>query len=218
MEQKHEPIKIGEIIQSHKDGKYEVIEKLENSRYRIRFLDTGYETTAQSTKVRVGTVRDHYKPFKFGVGYLGEMAGNTRKNGRSYSIWHNMLLRCYYRKDQKKNKAYNDVSVCEEWHNYSNFHKWYEENYIEGTELDKDALSGESKVYSPKTCCFLTRQENSDVKERNSWLVRSPEGEEVVIDNVRRFCANLGVSAGTFTMMLHGKRNIAWGWTLIKKL
>lgn len=215
------PLELGTVIESKKDGRYKVIEKLPKSRYKIKFIDTGYETTAQSPKVRCGDIRDHYKPFKFGVGYLGEMAGKTRSGinpNKSYQVWHNMLLRCYYEKDRHKNKAYANVSVCEEWFNYSNFHKWFEENYIEGMQLDKDMLSKESKIYSPQTCCFLSAYDNSDIKPKTSWLVRSPEGDEIVVDNVGRFCSNLGVSAGTFALMLHGKRNIAWGWTVIKKL
>jgi hypothetical protein len=217
------PVRVGDIITSKRDGDFEVIEYVGDSRFKVRFIKTGYVTTSQTTKVKRGEIRDHYLPFKFGVGYKGDMQGSTNLNGKarkSYSVWHNMLLRCYYEKNEVngKHNAYKEVSVCEDWHNYSNFHKWFEENYIEGYELDKDMLSGNSKVYSPETCCFLSKAENVDLKKRRSWLVKDPDGNEVVVDNVRQFSQKRGFSAGTFTMMLHGKRKHAWGWTLIKEL
>jgi hypothetical protein len=76
------------------------------------------------------------------------------KKSRSY--WRAMLQRCYCEKFLKKHPTYQGCYVCEEWLTFSNFLKWFEENYKEGYELDKDLLSGkENKVYSPKTCCFL---------------------------------------------------------------
>lgn len=216
-------VSIGDVITSKKDGDFEVIEKIPISKFKVRFIATGYTTVSQYTKVKRGEVRDHLKPFKFGVGYKGEMAGNTKSDGKqkkSYELWHNMLLRCYYEKNESngKHRTYNDVTVCDEWHNYSNFHKWFEDNYIEGYQLDKDMLSGETKIYSPDTCCFISREANVDLKPRRSWLVSDPDGNEVRIDNVRKFSQEQGFSAGTFTMMLHGKRDSAWDWTLIREI
>ena len=56
----------------------------------------------------------------------------------------------------KSNPTYQGCYVCSEWLVFSNFEKWFKENYKDGYELDKDLLSGkENKVYSPETCCFL---------------------------------------------------------------
>ena len=78
-----------------------------------------------------------------------------------------MLQRCY--RNDGRNKAYRDVEVAEEWHNYSNFLSWfnahiYDSSYIRQwkLQLDKDLLSVEGKkIYSPETCCFLPSPINS---------------------------------------------------------
>lgn len=66
-------------------------------------------------------------------------------------LWNSMLLRCY----KKNHPCYLDVYVCSEWLTFSNFKKWFDENYIEGYDLDKDILVKGNKVYSPDTCCFV---------------------------------------------------------------
>ena len=70
-----------------------------------------------------------------------------------------MLKRCYSKKCQKKQPAYKGCIVCEEWHNFQNFAKWYEENYydVDGERmcLDKDILVKHNKIYSPDTCIFV---------------------------------------------------------------
>ena len=54
-----------------------------------------------------------------------------------YRAWHGMLFRCSTKNTQE---TYNDCSVCEEWLRFSNFKRWFDENYIDGFQLDKDIL------------------------------------------------------------------------------
>ena len=76
-----------------------------------------------------------------------------------------MLERCYSEKYQEKNATYKDCEVCEEWHNFQNFAKWYENNYyeIKGEKmcLDKDILVKHNKIYSPENCIFVPEKINS---------------------------------------------------------
>ena len=97
-------------------------------------------------------------------GYIG--VGKYRKSthGRIYEVWRDMLRRCYDDKRQIKSPTYKGCTVCEEWHNFQNFAKWYEENYyeIEGQRmhLDKDILFKGNKIYSPQTCIFVPQRIN----------------------------------------------------------
>lgn len=60
-----------------------------------------------------------------------------------------------------KNKpTYEGCTVCDEWLYFSNFKKWFDENYIEGFQLDKDIIIRGNKVYSPQTCCFVPKEIN----------------------------------------------------------
>ena len=75
-----------------------------------------------------------------------------------------MLERCYYEIVQSKQPTYKGCSVCDEWHNFQNFAKWFDENYYqcgnEKTHLDKDILFKKNKIYSPDTCIFVPQKIN----------------------------------------------------------
>lgn len=109
-----------------------------------------------------GKIKCPYEPRYFGKGYSGEGRYNMSLNGRMtkvYIVWNSMLQRCYDSNYHKRHPSYKKCEVCEEWLNFQNFAKWYEENYyeVEGRKmcLDKDILVKGNKIYSPKTCVFV---------------------------------------------------------------
>ena len=75
-----------------------------------------------------------------------------------------MLRRCYDAYYINRCLTYKDCYVCDEWLNFQNFAKWYEDNYYEcnGEEmsLDKDILIKGNKIYSPNTCVFTPQRIN----------------------------------------------------------
>ena len=93
----------------------------------------------------------------YGIGYLGKK--NADRNSVAYIRWHDMIHRCYNDKFHKRQPQYAQCTVCEEWLNFSNFEKWYNEHFyqIEGEtmDLDKDILIKGNKEYSPATCCIV---------------------------------------------------------------
>lgn len=100
--------------------------------------------------------------FGFGINdYVGNVVYDNGKTHPFYSAWHSMIRRCYSEYHKKYGPTYKDCSVCEEWRYLSNFKKWFDENYIEGSHLDKDILVQGNKVYSPDTCCFVPQYINS---------------------------------------------------------
>ena len=107
--------------------------------------------------------RNKIKSKLYGVGIndLNEPISCKGKQFRFYLVWRSMFYRCYYEKFHERERSYSDCEVCEEWHKLSNFKKWFDENYIEGYELDKDILvGGKGKLYSPNTCCFVPQEIN----------------------------------------------------------
>lgn len=115
-----------------------------------------------------GKIKSPYDKSVFGVGYLGEGEYESRENGKLtkvYATWCHMLERCYYEKYHKRYPTYIDCKVGEEWHNFQNFAKWYENNYyeVEGEImcLDKDILIKHNKIYSPDTCVFVPQTINT---------------------------------------------------------
>lgn len=87
----------------------------------------------------------------------------SKTKEKAYSVWYDMLRRCYDERCHKVRPSYKKCTVCEEWLLFSNFKKWFDENYIEGYCLDKDIKQKnlEHKIYSPKTCLFVTKSENA---------------------------------------------------------
>jgi len=85
--------------------------------------------------------------------------GTNRKMCPDYAAWRDMLTRqtpTYW----EKNPTYIGVKVCEEWRSFMAFRKWMVAQSWEGKQLDKDLL-GDGKLYSPKTCVFVTSQVNT---------------------------------------------------------
>lgn len=93
------------------------------------------------------------------------------KRDRSYVCWKSMLERCYLKSDSH----YFGCSVCKEWLYYSNFKKWFDENYVEGYQLDKDILIVGNKEYSPTACVFVPKNINvlltNSLKARGEYLI-----------------------------------------------
>lgn len=99
---------------------------------------------------------------------LGKRDINIDTHDICYIRWNSMLQRCYSSECQIRNKTYVGCTVCEEWLLFSNFKQWFDENYIEGYELDKDILVEGNKVYSPDTCRFVPSYINTLLVQCNS--------------------------------------------------
>lgn len=99
----------------------------------------------------------------------------TEYGKRIYTLWFDMLRRCYDETQlaRKQGKTYVNVIVCERWHYLKNFaediskldgyDRWLLGNSM---ALDKDlSVQVATKIYSPTTCKFITEEEN--IKEMN---------------------------------------------------
>ena len=157
--------------------------------------------------VKRGQVKYPYHPSVFDVGYIGEgdaIASINRKNTKVYSTWKGILERAYYSKCHLKHPTYKDVGVCDEWLNFNVFAKWFEKNYTDGYDLDKDLLSTDNKIYSPNTCVFIPRALNSFLaniksdntsgftgvswnKDSNNWIVSINHPKTNKVINLGRF-------------------------------
>ena len=101
------------------------------------------------------------------IGY-GKYKPKNKTSGKfipQYVKWYSMMNRCYSEKSLSKEPTYRDCIICEEWHNFQNFAKWYDDNYYELEDetmcLDKDILIKGNKIYSPNTCVFAPIKINS---------------------------------------------------------
>lgn len=157
-------------------------------------------------------MRNRYKPTVHGVGFLGE--GKYNSKSKAYTYWANMLKRYYCKASLLKNPTYSDVTVCEEWHNLQNFGEWFDKNYIEGYQLDKDMKVTGSKVYSPTTCTFIPHYKNAEIASAKYYKFINPEGELISIYNLRAFCKeNPPLLHRRLSDVHNGVRKSHRGWT-----
>ena len=142
-------------------------------------------------------------PTVYGVGYLGTGIYKTVVNGKRskvYYAWNNVLERCYSKKLHLRKPTYIGTVICESWECFQKFAQWYENNYIEGFQLDKDILQKGNKIYSPETCCFVPREINNLFTNRSLKRGDFPIG---VTKFSNRYRANLTIDGtslylGTF--------------------
>ena len=163
---------IGTKFKTNEGYDIQIIERVDNVYRKVKFLDKyGYEGVYQISAIIGGRIKNPYHPSVYGIGFYGDGNFVSKVNDKSqhpYSIWQAMLRRCYSLEYHITCPTYVGTTVCEEWHNFQNFAKWYEENHpyhIEGIkfQIDKDLLQQgvENKVYSPNTCVFLPDKVNS---------------------------------------------------------
>ena len=174
--------KVGEVSYSNiSNEKMTIIEYIDSHKVIIRF-ESGYTTTKSYEAFKKGEVRNPYYKSLYGIGFIGEGKYKVHidnKTTRTYKIWWHMMNRCYNIKSYEKKHSYAPCTVCEEWHNYQNFGKWYDENYYEIPNeimcIDKDILIKGNKLYSSDTCVFVSQPINSlftkDDARRGNYVI-----------------------------------------------
>jgi len=204
------------IYNSNNFGDFKVLSYFNNNSVEIEFLETGYKTTTQADQIRNGGVKDKLMPNVQGVGFIGDGEHKAVVNGKptkTYDTWHSMMTRCYCPKYQIKQPTYIDCTVDPIWHNFQNFAKWFDENYIEGYELDKDIKIYGNKIYSPDNCLFVSHKENIIKAQAKHYVFTSPEGIKVNVYNLAEFCRENGLNQGNMTQVVNGERGHHKQWT-----
>lgn len=135
----------------------------------IMFLDE-YKYIVRNTaycNFKTGQIKNPYDKSLYGVGYMGVGKFSSRnseikKPSDEYEVWTGMMGRCYH--DKEKYPAYCGVTtVCEQWHCFQNFAKWFDDNKYEVNErlhIDKDILYPNCHIYSPETCILTPQRIN----------------------------------------------------------
>lgn len=175
---------VGNVLQNNYGTYYKIIEKLDNPFRRIIFLDEfSYEKIVTTSNMSVGNCKNPYDKTMCGIGYMGEC---DKVSKEIYSKWASILQRCYSEKCLNNKPTYKNVTVCEEWLCFKNFQNWYIDTYpknINNPTVDKDLLQFriEHKIYSPKTCIWVTNEINNLIKnlENSSYIYKTDNGYQV---------------------------------------
>lgn len=167
----------GHIYKTNQCGELIILQYESAVKVRVKFLETGYETTTTMPNIVAGKVKDWLAKTVYGEGIIGEKV--SKVNGeypKEYTLWRNMLKRCYNESSIATNKTYEGCSVSEEFKYFPYFKEWCK-NQIgfdqDGWQLDKDILNPQSKRYSPECCVFVPRELNCLIK----WNKTVTEGD-----------------------------------------
>jgi hypothetical protein len=158
----------GKIFKSKRCGEFVISEYHNYDDVVVKFLKTGFCIRTDFSDVKRGSIRDPYFPTVCGVGFcgVGPYSPSYTRLGKSrttsaYTAWRNRIKDCYT--DTKSKHLYINATICEEWHNFQNFAKWYydqERLYGKGGCVDKDLLHLGNKHYSPETARYIPKAVN----------------------------------------------------------
>lgn len=162
----------GDILITPNYGEVEIIEYINNKDVTIKFINTGYIASSQQLKaIFDGRVRDKLVPYLYGVGVIGE--GVCSSEGialREYTMWSDMLRRCYCEKFKQKYLTYTNCETSNNFKNFPFFKSWCNEQIgfnNDGWQLDKDILIKGNKVYSEDLCVFVPQEINTFFTKRD---------------------------------------------------
>lgn len=102
----------------------------------------------------------------YGVGIREQGKYATSENNKHtkvYTLWKNMLARCYSKTMLSHRPTYEHCEVSGDFVYFQRFAEWYEQQTsYEGIEyqLDKDLLVKGNKIYSEAFCLMIPRQVN----------------------------------------------------------
>jgi hypothetical protein len=135
--------------------------------------DCGKETTTRGSGLRGGTTRSCGCAWKEMMAKINTTHSlSVDKNGntpRLYRAWRNMKSRCFNPNTPKyKNHGGRGITVCEQWMDYLNFHKWAMSNgYNDNLTLERKDNNGN---YEPSNCTWASYGQQN-INRRNTHLV-----------------------------------------------
>ena len=200
-----------QIYPTNNFGSVKILNYINQYSVQVQFIDTGYTYFSQSKYIKRGHLKDKLAPNVYGVGFIGD--GKYNSKCKSYGIWRGIFKRCYCPKTQVRQPTYKDCTVATDWHNFQNFAKWFDENYVEGYDLDKDIKFNGNKLYSAETCLFVSHQENIQKANAKHFIFISPGNNIVEVYNLRKFCLENNLTLSAMHNIYSGKTKHHKGWT-----
>lgn len=188
-------IVVGNSYSTRSSGDVKVIEKCFGDYVKVMFNDGTVIETTQGN-LRKGNVRNPNLKTTFGVGFHG-IGSHIQHKNKAHDYWSKMMQRAYCPEYKKLHPSYEDVEVCEEWHNYQNFAEWITKQVGFGSlgyNLDKDRLVKGNKIYGPQFCLLIPQELNKLVAPPSVRRGDSPVGTSTRDDLNGRYMARVGRS------------------------
>ena len=164
---------VGKICKSQSSGDFKILKYNDYGNVEIQFVKTWYEMVARLGNIKNGEVKDPYSPSVYNIGIVGTKYP-SRVNGvltKEYTLWKNMLERCYSDGFKKQRPTYEGCKVSENFKHHEYFYEWCNKQIgfnNKDWHLDKDLLVKGNEVYSESTCVFIPQEVNSLLVKREA--------------------------------------------------
>jgi hypothetical protein len=175
----------GETNKNKYGSQMTIIKYKDANTITVKF-ENGHITNAQYGDFKKGNIKNPYDKTVFNVGYIGVGKYSSRTNNIKniqYIYWISLFSRCYGKSELEKRPTYKGCEVCEEWHNFQNFGKWFDENYYTINDevmcVDKDILNKGNKLYSPNNCIIVPERINTLFIKSNKVRGNLPIGVSI---------------------------------------
>ena len=164
---------VGKVCKSKSSGDFKVLKYNNAKDVEIQFLNTGFETVAKLNHIKSGCIKDPYVQSVYAIGIIGTKypVSESGKDTKEYTLWKNMLKRCYSEVYKKQRPTYEGCEVSDNFKCYEYFYDWCQKQIgfnNEGWHLDKDLLVKGNKVYSEDSCVFLPQEINKILTKRTT--------------------------------------------------
>jgi hypothetical protein len=185
---------VGDKFRTNKCGDLTIISYNGSIDVDVRFDDTGYITNTTVAFIKSGAVRDKLCSNIYGVGYFGVGIYNRKDYVECYDAWFRMMERAYSVNYSNKHPSYISVTVCDDWHDYQNFAKWFYSQYFEKSyQLDKDIIVRNNHCYCPEMCSLIPQKINKLIVNRQYDRGNCPIG--VFVKNGRYTASCNGIDS-----------------------
>ena len=188
----------GEIAVNNQGVEMRVIACRGRQDIDIKFNDGYVKRGASYNNFINGRVKNPYAISVYGVGFIGEGTHKVSINSKAtpqYVVWSLMIQRCYKDYPNSNNETYSECAVCDEWHNFQNFAKWYDANFykVEGDimNIEKDIICKGNKVYCPEMCAFVPSRVNMLLVKGNKKRGLFPIGVTMSRKTIMMQCCNV---------------------------
>jgi len=159
--------RIGERYTSKEGYSLEIVDGGSRITHCTVLIDNKVRRHLSYVDVKRGRVKNPFHRSVYGIGFVGVGEYTRSKNRihtKAYNAWHGMILRSTP-KYAETHPNHQPSKVCEEWHNFQNFAKWYIDTRakwknIDGydsLELNSSLLSPKDGLYSPSTCLMIPK-------------------------------------------------------------
>lgn len=161
--------RIGETNYNFRGQKMVIITYNNHNDITVQFDNGNIREHVHYCSFKEGNVRDYDNPDVYGIGITGTIPKKVNgKLTKEYSIWMNILQRCYDPAKWIDFPHYKDCSISEEWIHFSDFNDWChaQENWDKvianssSFHIDKDIIVKGNKIYGADYCNFVPANVN----------------------------------------------------------